>query len=92
MNAIARRIKRLENLKVQQQSESGPALVATILERRRKRAIAEGREPEPERSRERSPEWLRDSRGRCFSLADIMLQARKRRLLKESIERKPESL
>ena len=87
MNAIARRIKRLENLEIQQQAESGPDLVAIILERRRKRAIAEGRDPEPERSRERSPEHLLDSSGRRFSLADVMLQARKQRLLQESSER-----
>ena len=74
MNSIARRIKRLENLEVRQRAESGPDLVAIILERRRKRAIAQGREPEPERSPERSPERLLDSNGRRFSLADVMLQ------------------
>jgi hypothetical protein len=87
MNAIAKRIKRLENLEAQQQAESGPDLVAIILERRRKRAIAEGREPEPEQSRERPPERFMDSSGRCFSLADVILQARKRRLLKGTIVR-----
>lgn len=87
MNAIARRIKRLENLKVQQQAEAGPDLVAVILERRRRRAIAEGREPEALRSWERSPEPPLNSR---LSLADVILQARKRRLALRSIERKPE--
>ncbi len=88
INALARRIKRLEGLEIQQRQESGPDLVAIIMERRRKRAIAEGREPEPERSRERAPSSFLDSSGRRCSLADVMLQARKRRLLKESIERR----
>jgi hypothetical protein len=87
MKAIARRIRRLEDLEVQQQAEEGPDLVAIILERRRKRAMAEGSEPEPARSRERATSRLLVPSGRRCSLADVMLQARKRRLLKESIER-----
>ena len=45
-NAITRRLKRLEELEFQHRAELGPSLVAILLERRRKRAIAEGREPE----------------------------------------------
>jgi hypothetical protein len=75
MNAIARRIKRLEDLEVQQQAESGPDLVAIILERRRKRAIAEGRVPEPDRP----PGNLIDSKGRPLSLANVLLQRREKR-------------
>lgn len=86
MNAIAKRIKRLENLEVQQQAQLGPDFVAQILERRRKRAIAEGREAELERLPERLPQRFLDNRGRRFSLADVILQRRKRRLLKQSIE------
>ena len=89
INAIARRIKRLEYLEIQQREESGPDLVAIIMERRRKRAIAEGREPEPYRLPERFPDRFLDSRGRPLSVADVMLQQRKRRLLKQSIESSP---
>src|SRR2546428_1944652 len=39
----------------QQRAETGPDLVAILLARRRKRAIAEGREPEPDRPPERFP-------------------------------------
>jgi hypothetical protein len=75
MNAIARRLRRLEELAFQQRAETGPDLVAILLERRRKRAIAEGREPEPDPP----PGRLIDSKGRPFSLADVMLQHRKKR-------------
>jgi hypothetical protein len=86
MHAISRRIKRLENLEIEQREESGPDLMTIIMERRRKRAIAEGREPEPYRLPERFPDRFLDSRGRPISVADVMLQQRKRRLLQESIE------
>jgi hypothetical protein len=49
MNTIARRIKRLEDREFRSRAEQGPNLVAILLERRRKRAIADGREPEPDR-------------------------------------------
>ena len=47
-NAIARRLRRLEELEFQHRAEPGSSLVAILLERRRKRAIADGREPEPD--------------------------------------------
>jgi hypothetical protein len=46
MNRIARRLKRLEALDFQHRVEQGPSLAAIMLERRRKRYIAEGRQPE----------------------------------------------
>jgi hypothetical protein len=45
---IARRLRKLEKLVLQRRADTGPDLVAELLERRRKRAIAEGREPEPD--------------------------------------------
>jgi hypothetical protein len=74
MGAIARRIKRLENLRFQNQAESGPDLVAIFLARRRKRAIAEGREPGPDPP----PGPFLDSSGHPLTLAAVLLQRRKR--------------
>lgn len=78
-NAIARRLRRLEELEFQHRAEPGPSLVAILLERRRKRAIAEGREPEP------------DPQPGCYverplSLADVMLQSRAKRKLAEGYD------
>ena len=75
MKTMARRLKRLEELEFQHRAELGPSLAAILLERRRKRAIAEGREPEPDPP----PGRLIDSRGRLLSLADLLLQHRKKR-------------
>ena len=72
MNEIARRLRKLEELQFQHRAEPGPSLAAILLERRRKRAIAEGREPEPD------PRLI-DSRRRPLSLADVLLQHRKNR-------------
>jgi hypothetical protein len=74
MSAIARRIKRLENLKFKQPGESGPDLVGILLARRRKYATDEGREPEPDPPR--GP--FVDSSGHPLSLAGVLLQRRKR--------------
>jgi hypothetical protein len=74
-NAIARRLKRLEELEFQHRAELGPSLAKILLERRRKRALAQGREPEPDPR----PGCYLDSRGRSLSLADIMLQRRANR-------------
>ena len=82
-NAIARRLRRLEELEFQHRAEPGPSLVAILLERRRKRAIADGREPEPDRQ----PGRYLDSRGRPLSLADVMLQSRAKRKLAEGYDR-----
>jgi hypothetical protein len=83
-NAIARRLRRLEELEFQQhRAEPGPSLAAILLERRRKRAIAEGREPEPDRPAGR----FLDSRGRPLSLADVLLQSREKRRLAEGYDR-----
>ncbi len=75
MKAIARRIKRLEDFELQNRPESELSLVDVVLERRRKRAIAEGREPEPDPP----PKRAIDSSGRALSLADILLQNRRTR-------------
>jgi hypothetical protein len=74
MNAIARRLRNLEELQFQHRAEPGPSLAAIMLERRRKSAIAEGREPEPDRL----PGRFMDSRGRLLSLADVLLQRRRK--------------
>jgi hypothetical protein len=81
-NAIARRLRRLEELEFQHRAELGPSLVEILLERRRKRAIADGREPEPDPQ----PGWV-DSRGRPLSLADVILQSRAKRKLAEGYDR-----
>jgi hypothetical protein len=75
MNAIARRLRRLEELEFQHRAEPGPSSAAILLERRRKHTIAEGREPEPDRP----PGRFMDSRGRPLSLADVLLQRRGKR-------------
>ena len=72
MNAIARRISRLERLKTSNQAEEGVDLAAILWERRCKRMIAEGLEPEPY-----PPPGRRfDSQGRPLALADVLLQNR----------------
>jgi hypothetical protein len=68
-----RRIERLEKPRFQHESEFA-RLGEIILERRRKRAIAEGREPEPD-----LPVSQYDCTSGSFSLADRILEARKRR-------------
>jgi hypothetical protein len=68
---IARRIKRLEELSFEQRAEDGPDLVGIVLERRRKRAIAEGREPEPDPPRARLVYT-----GGEVSIADVLLHDR----------------
>jgi hypothetical protein len=72
MKTIARRIKRLEEQNSPKQSEAGPGPVVDLLARRRKYAIAEGREPEPDLS----PGPLIDSEGRRLLLSEILLQRR----------------
>ena len=82
MNAIARRLRKLEELQFQHRAEPGPSLAAILLERRRKRAIAEGREPELDRP---SGPFI-DSPGRLVSLADVLLQRRKNAKLAEACD------
>jgi hypothetical protein len=67
MKAIARRLKKLEDLEIQQR-DSGPSLVAVLLARRRRRAIAEGREPEPDPP----PEGRFDSSGKPLLISEIL--------------------
>jgi hypothetical protein len=74
LKAISRRIKRLEDLKFRQRPKSGPDLAAIMLERRRKRALAEGREPGPRRS----PRRLEVLRDRPITFADVLIQNRTR--------------
>jgi hypothetical protein len=68
MRAIASRIKRLEKLELQHREKTGPDLAAILLERRRKHAIAEGREPEPDPPRG----LLVNSSGRPLVLSEIL--------------------
>jgi hypothetical protein len=70
---IERRIKRLEDPQFRHREETGPDLAAILLERRRKRAIAEGREPEPDPPRAR----LVYSGGRV-SIAEVLLHDRRK--------------
>jgi hypothetical protein len=72
MSSIGKRIKKLEDLEVQYRAESGPNPAAILLERRRKFAIAEGREPEPDPP----PVCLIDSEGRRIALSDVLLKRR----------------
>src|SRR5512147_2920236 len=74
MKSIARRIARLEERALRQRQEAEPSPAEILLERRRKHALAEGREPEPDRE-------FRvhlDGKGRRLSLADILLMGRRR--------------
>ena len=80
---MPRRLKRPKELEFQHRAELGPNLVAILLERRRKRAIAEGREPETDPQ----PGCYVDSRGRPLWLADVILQSRAKRKLAEGYDR-----
>jgi hypothetical protein len=82
-NAIARRLRKLEEVEFQHRAEPGPSLVAILLERRWKHGIAEGREPEPDPQ----PGCYVDSRGQPLSLADVILQSRAKRKLAEGYDR-----
>jgi hypothetical protein len=73
MGAIDRRLSKLEKLLFQQREEILPDLAGILLERRRKRAIAEGREPEPDPPRAR----LVYSGGRV-SIAEVLLHDRRK--------------
>jgi hypothetical protein len=81
-NSFARRLRKLEELEFQQRADSGPSLAAILLERRRKSAIAEGRELELDRP---SGPFI-DSPGRLVSLADVLLQRRKNAKLAEACD------
>jgi len=74
-NSFARRLRKLEALEFQYRAELGPSPAAILLERRRKRARAEGRVPEPDRP----PGNLIDSKGRPLSFANVLIQRRKKR-------------
>jgi len=73
MRAIDRRLSKLEKLLFQQREEILPDLAGILLERRRKRAIAEGREPEPDPPRAR----VVYSGGRV-SIAEVLLHDRRK--------------
>jgi hypothetical protein len=70
MRAIASRIRKLEKLVLRHRAETGPDLAAILLERRRKSAIVEGREPEPDPPRRP----LVDAIGRPLLLSEILQQ------------------
>lgn len=74
MRAIDRRLCKLEKLLFQQREEILPDLAGILLERRRKWAIAEGREPEPDPPRAR----VVYSGGRV-SIAEVLLHDRRER-------------
>ena len=82
-NAFAQTTQETEELEFQHRAEPGPSLVAILLERRRKRAIADGREPEPDPQ----PGCYLDSRGQPLSLGDAILQSRAKRKLAEGYDR-----
>jgi hypothetical protein len=69
------RLDRLEK-RTDRQRESGPSPAEIIRERRRKRLLAEGKEPE----RERPATPCVDERGRPLKIAEIIRRARAARL------------
>jgi hypothetical protein len=71
IRVIERRIKRLEK-ELRRRAEAGPSPAEVIRERRRKRLLAEGKDPEPERPRLPSI----DERGRPLKIGEIIRQAR----------------
>lgn len=75
MSPVERRIKRIEE-KLRNRPESGPTLAEIIRERCRKRLLAAGKEPEPERP----PVRCVDERGRQLKLGEIIRLARGARL------------
>jgi len=76
MKVMERRIRRLEAFRARHHAE--PDLAALIIERRRKRLIAEGKEPEPDPPRDDQSDV--DSDGRPLGLADLILKYRRRRI------------
>ncbi len=78
MRAIERRIRRLEQ-ESRHRAEAGPSPAEVIRERRRKRLLAEGKEPEPPLPLiPRFDQW-----GRPRKISEIMREARERRRLAE---------
>jgi hypothetical protein len=77
MSSVERRIRRIEE-KLRNRPE-GPTLAAIIRERRRKRLLEDGKEPEPERP----PIPSVDERGRPLKLGEIIRRARAARLAQE---------
>jgi hypothetical protein len=86
-SSIDRRIRRLEE-KLRNRAESGPSIAEIIRERRRKRLLAEGKDPEPERPR--LPSF--DERGRPLKIGEIIRQARFARLARERAENPPDQV
>jgi hypothetical protein len=77
LSSVERRIRRIEE-KLRNRPE-GATLAAIIRERRRKRLLEDGKEPEPERP----PIPCVDKRGRPLKLAEIMRLGRAARLAQE---------
>ena len=79
--SIDRRLRRLEKeLRYRAEAGStGPPIAEIIRERRRKRLLAEGKEPEPERP----PTPCVDEKGRPLKIGDIIRRARVARLAHE---------
>src|SRR5579872_7126682 len=84
-SSIDRRIRRLEE-KLRNRAESGPSIAEIIRERRRKRLLAEGKEPEPERP----PVPYFDEAGRPLKIGDIIRQARFARFERERATNSPD--
>jgi hypothetical protein len=81
MKTMARRVNQLEKQFAPRLDDQGRSIADVIRERRRRRLAAEGREPEPELPRRRE-DYL-DESGRPLSIAQIIINARARRIQRE---------
>lgn len=81
MKAIERRIRRLEK-ESQRRAQAGPSMAEIIRERRRKRLLAEGKQPEPDLP----PVPHVDDRGRPLKISEIILRTRAARRERERAE------
>jgi hypothetical protein len=77
MNAMARRVYRLEKQFAPRLDDQGRSVADLIRERRLRRLAAEGKEPEPELPW--TPEDYFDANGRRLSIAEIIIKRRARR-------------
>jgi hypothetical protein len=78
MNAIARRVQRLEKQFAPRLDDQGRSVADMIRERRLRRLAAEGKEPEPELPWRREDHF--DANGRPLSVGEIIRNRRSLRL------------
>jgi hypothetical protein len=78
MKTMARRVHRLEKQFAPRLDDQGRSIADVIRERRHRRLAAEGKEPEPELPRRREDYY--DAHGRPLSVAEIIINARHRRM------------